>query len=168
MHSSIPLKPGSYALRIFLANKQNIKVGSLGEQEFFPGEYIYLGSALGPGGLRARLGRHLRGDGRHHWHIDWLRAEAVVTGYYFLVTDRRLECQWSQALMEYPNVRIPVPRFGASDCRGMKNSCPAHLFRLEPGRYQESIQKKLSKASGLEVIYCQFTSDSQAGMGYIE
>ena len=25
-------------------------------------------------GLQARVGRHLRGDGTRHWHIDYLRA----------------------------------------------------------------------------------------------
>ena len=168
MPLSIPSKPGSYALHLNLVGNQILQVGSLGEYEFPSGEYIYLGSALGPGGLQARLGRHLRGDGRHHWHIDWLRAKAVVAGYYFLVTNRRLECLWSQALMKFPKTTVPVPRFGASDCRIHEKPCLAHLVRLNHGRHQETIQGILSMTSESGVSYCNFTSDSQSELGYIE
>ena len=42
---------------------QPISIGRLGQQHFPIGDYFYVGSARGAGGLRARVGRHLRGDG---------------------------------------------------------------------------------------------------------
>lgn len=160
MFSSIPSENGIYALHLTLPDTQSLQVGRLGMFAFPPGEYIYFGSALGPGGLKARLGRHIRGDGRQHWHIDWLRKVADVTGFYFLVTNRRLECLWSQALMKSPQVTIPVPCFGASDCRDHENPCLAHLVHLSQGGNPEIIQEILSRTSGSGVSYSKFTSDS--------
>ena len=38
-----------------------------------PGLYAYVGSAWGPGGLVARVGRHMRGRFKKpKWHVDWL------------------------------------------------------------------------------------------------
>ena len=45
-----------------------------------PGRYIYCGSARGPGGLRARLGRHMRRGKRRRWHIDQLTEAGRVLG----------------------------------------------------------------------------------------
>jgi len=151
-----------------LADTQSLQIGRLGEFEFLSGEYLYIGSALGPGVLQARLGRHLRGDGRHHWHIDWLRARVVVTGYYYLITNQRLECEWSQVMMDSSKATVPVPRFGASDCRNHESPCLAHLVHLNQVGHPETIQEILSMTSGSEVRYCNFTSDSQSELGYIE
>jgi len=57
---SITTGPGAYILFIFLAKKQNIRVGALGKIAFSPGWYAYVGSAMG--GLRARIYRHLKQD----------------------------------------------------------------------------------------------------------
>jgi Uri superfamily endonuclease len=168
MMLSIPSKLGSYALQLNLVDTQDLRIGRLGKYEFPAGEYIYLGSALGSGGLQARLGRHLRGVRRLHWHIDWLRSKAVVSGYYFLVSDDRLECLWSQALIAHLSAGVPVPGFGASDCRGNQYPCSAHLVWLKDDGYREKIQLILSKASGSQVRYRKFTSDSQLQAGYIE
>ena len=104
--------------------------GRFGTFHLSPGHYIYLGSAHGPGGLRARLGRHLKGDGQLHWHIDALRRVAEVEAFSFYVSpsvakeEMPLECRWSQILMRLPQAEVAVPGFGASDCR---HACPAHL-----------------------------------------
>lgn len=92
---------------------------------FETGLYAYVGSAHGPGGLRARVGRHLRRDKPRHWHVDALTALAVVTHVAYVVSPERLECAWAQAVSALPGARIPLPGFGSSDCR-----CPAHLFAL--------------------------------------
>lgn len=168
MMHSIPSKPGSYALQLNLGIDQVLSIGCLGKHVFPAGEYMYLGSALGSGGLQARVGRHWRGDGRLHWHIDWLRSKAAVTGCYFLVSDNRLECLWSQALIEHPSASVPVPGFGASDCRGNRNPCSAHLVWFEPGGCRKEIQKILSKTSKAQVSYRKFTFDSQLEVRHIE
>jgi hypothetical protein len=86
----IPADPGAYLLHLRLHQPRILRVGRLGEFSFAAGEYLYTGSACGPGGLRARLGRHLRGGGKPHWHIDSLRAAAEVTGYGYSLREKRL------------------------------------------------------------------------------
>jgi Uri superfamily endonuclease len=135
----LPRAPGAYALFLTLAQVQEVIVGRLGTFVFIPGWYVYLGSALGPGGLRARLGRHLRGVGKPHWHIDTLRPFAKVSGYCWAILNPksaeipdlpRLECSWSHALADLPAARIPAPGFGSSDC---PSGCPAHLIAFPVG-----------------------------------
>jgi Uri superfamily endonuclease len=121
----LPVAPGAYALHLSLARSQIIRVGRLGRHHIPAGHYLYCGSAHGAGGLQARIGRHLRGEGVVHWHIDTLRAVAGVQGIFYTVTDRALECEWSQALARLAHAFIPVPRFGATDCR---SGCRAHLI----------------------------------------
>jgi len=132
--NEIPALPGSYALLLHLDHALNLPVGCLGTFCFPAAEYLYFGSACGPGGLRARLLRHVAGSGRPHWHIDSFRSLATLETIFFLVTPgeappspARLECIWSQAAARLPSAFVPVPRFGASDCR---QSCSAHLIGL--------------------------------------
>lgn len=99
------------------------RVGALGEIEFREGYYVYVGSALGPGGL-SRVARHARiskNPGRRpHWHIDYLLRSpscTLLTAYCFPTTGRA-ECRLASLL-----TGIPVPGFGCSDCR-----CVSHLY----------------------------------------
>jgi len=129
----LPVQAGSYTLLLALSTPWIVDVGVLGRFKLCPGVYAYQGSAYGPGGLRARLGRHLRGSGRARWHIDYLRAEAEVLGYVYLIAEARLppkhpfECEWSQGLAGLRGASIPIPGFGASDC---KSGCRAHLVYI--------------------------------------
>ncbi len=122
----LPGAGGTYALGLMLAVEVQVTVGALGQGIFPPGLVLYVGSAWGPGGLAARLGRHLRGDGKPHWHIDALRRWATPVALW-IAPGEHLECNWARALVDLPGVRIAMSRFGASDCR-----CPSHLFRIEP------------------------------------
>ena len=51
-------KPGTYALILSCSTDFGIQIGRLGTMRLQPGYYVYLGSALGPGGLRARIAHH--------------------------------------------------------------------------------------------------------------
>jgi Uri superfamily endonuclease len=117
--------PGTYALELSLATGQRLQVGALGSRYFPGGRYVYVGSAWGPGGLRARLRRHLREEKRCHWHVDYLRAVSRPVGVW-LAPSRRLECAWAQALRTTPGVRVTASGFGASDC-----GCSTHLFYFD-------------------------------------
>ena len=121
----VPSSRGSYVLQLHLVQAFSVAVGRLGVVQFPAGEYFYVGSAFGQGGLRARLSRHFRLDAkRYHWHIDYLRTVAEVCGCFFEVSDQRLECRWSQTLASLPSATIPVPRFGSTDCQ---SGCQTHL-----------------------------------------
>jgi Uri superfamily endonuclease len=135
---AIPSNPGSYILELFLEQPTTLQTGRLGKFTFPAGVYLYFGSAWGPGGLRARLGRHLRPASMRllHWHIDYLSAVADLRAVGYLIKDdrelnpARLECLWSQAAASLPGSLAPAPGFGASDCQA---GCPAHLlFIAEP------------------------------------
>lgn len=123
--------PGSYLLRFDLASPQTVEVGSLGTVRFAAGCHFYAGSAFGPGGVAARVMRHVAGNGRPHWHVDRLRAVAPVREVWFSHAQARLEHAWAGALLGLPGARLAMARFGASDCR-----CPGHLvcFRRAPSR----------------------------------
>lgn len=62
--------PGSYALLFHCAKAVEVAVGRLGHLQLEPGYYIYLGSAFGPGGVRARTEHHRRISKKPHWHLD--------------------------------------------------------------------------------------------------
>ena len=125
----IPSTPGTYALYLYLSSHYTLQVGQLGTFRFPAGAYIYIGSAFGPGGLRARLNRHLNTRRSHFWHIDYLLSIANIFCVYYLVSEHRYECLWSQALATQPDVFIPAPGFGSSDC----GICTTHLT-VFPGR----------------------------------
>lgn len=116
---------GTYALVIQLEDIKTLPVGRLGEFSLSSGLYVYVGSALGPGGLRARVARHLRTEKRPHWHIDTLTAIAPIVGVWWTVSHIRMECEWARALASLPGVIIPIARFGSSDC-----GCPGHLLAI--------------------------------------
>jgi Uri superfamily endonuclease len=135
----LPASPGSYLLRLQINRPIILPVGRLGQFALPAGDYIYAGSAYGPGGLRARLGRHLRGDGALHWHIDYLRAVAQLLDFAYVnyseggrpssSRDYPLECLWSQRLASLPQALAPIPGFGASDCH---HGCRSHLAAAVP------------------------------------
>ncbi len=121
----IPALPGTYILVLAAQTRRPVSVGALGSLEVEPGFYAYVGSALGPGGLRARVARH-RGRARApHWHIDYLRRHTALREIWFSADGVRREHGWAAALARDAGATIPCVGFGASDC-----GCSAHLFRF--------------------------------------
>jgi len=119
---------GTYVLALWLDAGCCLAVGGLGRHRFPAGWYLYVGSARGPGGLRARLERHHRRlgpDKRAHWHVDYLREWGTWGGAWIRPSGERLECTWARELARLPGASVVVPQFGASDCR-----CAAHLVRV--------------------------------------
>ena len=114
--------PGAYALVLRLARDTRLDIATLGHPVLPPGLYLYAGSAWGPGGIRARVGRHLRHPKSRVWHIDRLTEAAAVEDVIAFPGAR--ECAIVAAL---PGAGVPVPRFGASDCR----RCKAHLLAVD-------------------------------------
>lgn len=117
-----PRDPGSYALLLALDAPQTVTAGRLGCFDFPAGNYVYCGSAFGPGGLRARLQRHARASGALHWHIDYLRRAARLVDWCWVVHERA-ECRWARALVDQGG-QVVAPGFGSSDCH---SGCPSHL-----------------------------------------
>jgi len=120
--ASLRKASGTYVLLLDVASKQKVEVGRLGRMKVKPGTYAYVGSAFGPGGVRARVCRHHREEGATHWHVDYLRPLANLRQVWYTYDPARRECTWAAVLQAFPRARIPIDGFGASDC-----SCPAHL-----------------------------------------
>jgi len=114
---------GTYILVLSVNRETEISIGQLGTFAFPNGHYLYIGSARGPGGLKARLARHLRESKQPRWHIDYLLQEARVVEIWKASSPEKLECLWAQALLTMPNATILVSGFGSSDC-----GCPTHLI----------------------------------------
>jgi Uri superfamily endonuclease len=111
----------------------SITVGALDLMRLRRGWYLYVGSAFGPGGLRARLGRHLRTAKRRHWHIDTLLDHCPIRQIWYRCAGRELEHRWAQLLLSHDGVIVPLAGFGASDCL-----CRSHLIWA---RSLEKVQK---------------------------
>lgn len=153
VQDDLPTSSGVYILHLNLMHQRVICIGKLGDAQFFPGDYLYVGSARGAGGLRSRVGRHLEGREKRHWHIDWLRPAVVVGGYYYLETNKKLECDWSQVILNLPGCSLPIQGFGASDCRDKKRSCAAHLMFFSEGLNVNLIRRSLPGGNGSKVVY---------------
>ena len=115
--------PGTYALMLQADRRQTVQVGRLGQLAVEPGCYVYVGSALGPGGVRARVGHHSRLATRPHWHIDYLRRTATLRHVWYSYDSVHREHAWADIFARMPGTSIPLLGFGASDC-----ACPAHLY----------------------------------------
>jgi Uri superfamily endonuclease len=140
----IPGLPGTYALLMYLADNKRISVGHLGEYDLLPGDYVYLGSAFGSGGLRARLKRHYKIEKKKHWHLDWILPHVSIKGVCYRFGPEKLECEWVQMLIGTKDALYAVPGFGSSDC---VKKCEAHLIYFEEELSLVSLSKLLNAHS---------------------
>jgi len=133
-----PGVPGTYALLLHLDAELALTVGQLGNLTFPAGDYVYVGSARGPGGLRARVRYHARTRKRARWHIDYLLARARLVAVHAIPGTERQECTWATTLLQLPNAAVVASRFGASDCR-----CLTHLIHFPQGITIERLRQIL-------------------------
>ena len=130
---------GIYCL-VFRNPGCTIRIGALGALTFRAGWHIYVGSALGSGGLQ-RLGRHISlsqlCDKKPKWHVDYLLTSPGFTLVFavYAVTAGCLECRLAHELNKHS-----IPKFGCSDC-----SCTSHLLYRQgnPSKEIRSAFRKL-------------------------
>jgi len=114
---AIPTARGAYLLVLEL--KRPLAIARPSVAMLPAGYYFYAGSACGQGGLKARIGRHMRRPKRHYWHVDQISAVAAVVGAF--VWPGGNECTLAA---RWASVGTPVAGFGSSDCR----RCRSHLL----------------------------------------
>lgn len=119
-----PDAAGAYLLLVTVPLPMRVALPQRPEAMLPAGRYLYAGSARGPGGLRARLARHLRADKKPHWHIDRLTMTGTVAGAWIFPGGD--ECAIVAALAHLP---VLLPGFGSSDCR----RCISHLLAWPDG-----------------------------------
>ena len=115
---------GAYGFAVRLSQPLKLEIGKFAQVSLPKGLYFYGGSAFGPGGLKARLGRHIRPKSKLQWHIDHVTSAGnmVAAG----VVENSSECKIISAASAMPGALIPLPGFGSSDCR----NCASHLVKL--------------------------------------
>jgi Uri superfamily endonuclease len=122
---------GIYCL-VFKTPGCTIRVGALGDLLFQAGWYIYVGSALGSGGLQ-RVRRHISlarlRDKQPRWHVDYPLTSPEFSLMYAVcaITTDRMECRIAGELS-----RDSIQKFGCSDC-----SCLSHLLYRQTDPRQE-------------------------------
>ncbi|OYT40997.1 MAG: hypothetical protein B6U89_00365 [Desulfurococcales archaeon ex4484_58] len=121
---NIPGRSGVYLLVIAVCRDIVVETRSR-KFRINRGFYIYVGSARGPGGLRARINRHLRREKKLFWHIDYLLSNPnteIVLIYYRIVEEKDdLESRIATILNNY----LPgIKGFGCSD----KTRDYSHLY----------------------------------------
>lgn len=141
MLSTIPAESGSYALILHLPENRRIIVGALGAHDFGSGYYLYAGSAFGPGGLHARVRRHLLG-GRRHWHVDYLRTRCELLQVWWSADASARERDWARILARWLGP-APVKGFGASD-----SPLCSHLFYAGTRPRFETFESRLMHRHG--------------------
>ena len=122
---------GTYILLLECHQPRLVQVGKWGTMSLQKGYYQYVGSAFGPGGIKARVGRHARA-GRNettaqkmHWHIDYVRDQLELYAAWISYSNLRKEHDWAELLTASANTTA-ITGFGCTDCQ-----CQSHLFFSE-------------------------------------
>ena len=133
---------GAYILWLQSDGGKSIEIGKLATMRLQPGLYCYVGSAMGPGGVRSRVGHHSRIAPRPRWHIDYLRSECALISVWYAITELRMEHDWGAAIAALPGAVQPVRGFGASDHPGS-----THLFHFGEMPPRETFIAELQRQS---------------------
>lgn len=120
---------GTYILVLHLPRRTRFPVvGPFGTVILDAGYYCYVGTAHGSGGVRGRVGHHLRTPkAKRRWHIDYVRDAMQVLEVWVTYDLVKRECQWSSLVFNVLKGAVPVPGFGSADC----DICPAHFCRFD-------------------------------------
>ncbi|MCX8182050.1 MAG: GIY-YIG nuclease family protein [Candidatus Methanomethyliaceae archaeon] len=152
---------GSYAIILRLNRHSKLEIGK-NQFNLNPGVYIYAGSAFGPGGIVARLRRHLKtfttGTTKKHWHIDsFLRLSTAFISVY-ASSPQKMECGIVRSLKEmgFKTVR----GFGNTDCR---SGCGGHLVFMGDLDLQSATQRVIA---AFEKIGLEATLETRAFKDY--
>lgn len=119
---------GVYCLVINIQQNAIVPMGTLGDVDFVPGEWVYVGSAMGIGSTRleSRIRRHFSTEKTLHWHVDFLIDKVgLPVGVVWAETEREIECEVAEKLKLEKDFEIGPIGFGSSDCRGC---CGSHIF----------------------------------------
>ena len=139
MPDDIPALAGTYLLVFESEVDITLTVGRCGRLCLQPGFYLYIGSAFGPGGLRARVKHHHAISPRPHWHLDYIRPQLKPLQVWYSTTDKRLEHAWADAMVYTMRMQIPLSGLGSSDCQ-----CESHFFYIETRPDEQALQKALT------------------------
>ncbi len=134
-------EPGTYILLLQNEARVNLQIGRRRKIALEAGYYLYVGSAFGPGGVRARVLRHCRVEKSLRWHIDYLRAMTTPWDAWYTHDPVPREHAWAEILSNMGDLS-PVQGFGCSDCK-----CASHLFHTasmpDLARFSNALKAKI-------------------------
>jgi Uri superfamily endonuclease len=135
---------GIYILLINLEKDVDVTVGAKGRIQFKKGLYAYVGS--GQTNLEQRIRRHLRGEKRKFWHIDYLlnSCAAKIVKVFFKEAENSEECIVAKTI---GTKNTPIFGFGCSDCK-----CKSHLFHLPNFRLKSDF-RELEGRNNLKFVH---------------
>jgi Uri superfamily endonuclease len=149
------MNQGVYALIIENKKDHVVQIGKLGTFLFKQGFYVYIGSALGKSAtsLEYRLKRHLSSTKKLFWHIDFfLNSESVnIESILYANTSKKEECALASATFQIQGAHIPVPQFGASDCKKVNHSSHLFHFLLEKNELEALVKAAFLKINLLPI-----------------
>jgi Uri superfamily endonuclease len=127
---------GIYVLIIRISQTTHPKIGALGELNFPPGLYAYVGSAQN--NLELRVKRHQSKKKRLFWHIDYLlhHETAEIIDIFYKSGSKTEECQTASLLKKEGG--MPIVGFGCSDCH-----CSSHIFNADNFDFLRKHMRKL-------------------------
>ena len=156
---TLKTQPGTYALVLYCRISRKVKVGKRGFISLIPGYYIYVGSAFGPGGLRARVQRHIRKSTKKHWHIDYIKWFTRPLEIWYSYNPMIREHQWAEIFNRSKQTRILMKGFGSSDC-----TCTTHLFfqktRPQSRIFVKKVQAAIKECDQIYILKLE-TADNQ-------
>jgi len=155
--SAIDAAPGTYVLLFACRAPACCAVGRLGRVTLEPGYYLYVGSAFGPGGVRARVARHVRRDKSRHWHLDYLCEVLDPLEVWYTLDAARREHALAAALGAWPGLS-GVRRFGSSDC-----ACGSHLFATR----RPPSAGRLARSTGVALTVWRMVSECRVEPGKV-
>lgn len=140
-------RKGLYLLLLVAREEITLRLGTR-SLVLRPGAYTYIGSACGPGGLSARVARHLCGQRRRiHWHIDRLIEAGLEPVLAVTIPSEKLCRERAEPLLALATsatrATTPVPgKIGSTDDK----LAETHLYRLnskDPQRTLETIASSM-------------------------
>ncbi len=134
------MEKGTYIIVSIARSTFSCRIGKLGSLVGEKGYYLYVGSALGSGGVKARVSHHLRITDKPRWHFDYLRPFLIPWRIWYCYSLNRYEHQWASVLADLSGAVIPLAKFGATDC-----PCEAHLFYFKTEPDIEVFRNALSR-----------------------
>jgi hypothetical protein len=92
-----------------------------------------------------------------HWNVDYFREHALLCELWYCETDDcRFEHHWSQTVADLSGATVPVPKFGASDC---KANCPSHFFHLSERPSTAVFRSQLSSRGLSTTVSVEFIAE---------
>ena len=140
---------GTYLLFLFIQQDISLTIGALGSMVFHQGNYIYVGSAIGPGGLEKRVARHFKHEKKIYWHIDYLLKNNFVKIISFgkILSDQKIECKVvDQIIGTFQEKALIIKNFGSSDC-----NCKSHLLYFSTIPINEIIKQIKMKMKNFHI-----------------